>query len=148
MCMLNVTGRMDIDIGLVEDCRRLAKQCKMKDLIEELQHKCKQVYEFGKRLLLSSIYMHPGFKFQYLQTHFHCDVSFIFSSAWTWIDSFLFYLLCPRIEVSNKPGVCVKVLSLEAQNYQLQDEMAQLADCALPTELRVRNKNELCYSCY
>ncbi|XP_045911915.1 ankyrin repeat and BTB/POZ domain-containing protein 1 isoform X1 [Micropterus dolomieu] len=79
------TGRMDIDISLVEDSRRLAKQCKMADLIEELENKCKQVYEF----------------------------------------------------VFNKPGVCVKVLSLEPNSCQLQDEMAQLADCALPTELRV-----------
>lgn len=39
---------MDIDISLVEDCRRLAKQCKMADLMEELENKCKQVYEFGK----------------------------------------------------------------------------------------------------
>ncbi|XP_027877321.1 ankyrin repeat and BTB/POZ domain-containing protein 1 isoform X2 [Xiphophorus couchianus] len=79
------TGRMDIDISLVEDCRRLAKQCKMADLMEELENKCKQVYEF----------------------------------------------------VSNKPGTCVKVLSLEPRTCQLQEEMAQLADCALPTELRV-----------
>lgn len=40
---------MDIDISLVEDCTRLAKQCKMADLMEELENKCKQVYEFGKR---------------------------------------------------------------------------------------------------
>lgn len=79
------TGRMDIDISLVEDSRRLAKQCKMTDLIEELENKCKQVYEF----------------------------------------------------VSNKPGVCVKVLSLEPHTCQLQEDMAQLADCALPIELRV-----------
>lgn len=140
---------MDIDIGLVEDCRRLAKQCKMTDLIEELQNKCKQVYEFGKRLLLSSIYIHPGFKIQYLHIHFHSDIFFIcLSSDWQF-----FRFICPHMnkiffsfpltEVSNKPGVCVKVLSLEAQNYQLQDEMAQLADCALPTELRVRNENKV-----
>ncbi|XP_061591916.1 ankyrin repeat and BTB/POZ domain-containing protein 1 [Cololabis saira] len=79
------TGRMDIDISLVEDSRRLAKQCKMADLMEELENKCKQLYEF----------------------------------------------------VSNKPGICVKVLSLEPHTCQLQEEMAQLADCALPTELRV-----------
>lgn len=40
-------GRMDIDVSLVEDCRRLAKQCKMADVIEELENKCKHVYEFG-----------------------------------------------------------------------------------------------------
>lgn len=79
------TGRMDIDISLVEDCRRLAKQCKMEDLMEELENKCMQLYEF----------------------------------------------------VSNKPGICVKVLSLDPHSCQLQEEMAQLADCALPTELRV-----------
>lgn len=52
LCLFTVTGRMDIDISLVEDCRRLAKQCKMDDLIEELENKCKQVYEFGKTVLL------------------------------------------------------------------------------------------------
>lgn len=41
---------MDIDVSLVEDSRRLAKQCKMKDLIEELENKCKKVYEFGETL--------------------------------------------------------------------------------------------------
>lgn len=46
--ILNVAGRLDIDINLVEDSMRLAKQCKMTDLIEELENKCKQVYEFGK----------------------------------------------------------------------------------------------------
>ncbi|KAK1898288.1 Ankyrin repeat and BTB/POZ domain containing protein 1 [Dissostichus eleginoides] len=79
------TGRMDIDISLVEDCTRLAKQCKMEDFIEEMENKCKQLYEF----------------------------------------------------VFNKPGICVKVLSLEPHISQLQEEMAQLADCALPTDLRV-----------
>lgn len=39
---------MDIDISLVEDSRRLAKQCKMAELIEELENKCKQVFEFGE----------------------------------------------------------------------------------------------------
>lgn len=49
--MQNVAGQMDIDVTLVEDSRRLAKQCKMKDLIEELENKCKQVYQFGEALL-------------------------------------------------------------------------------------------------
>lgn len=53
---ISVSGRMDIDISLVEDSRRLAKQCKMADLIEELENKCKQVYEFGKAELLIYIY--------------------------------------------------------------------------------------------
>lgn len=48
---------MDIDVNLVEDCRRLAKQCKMADLIEELQNKCKQVYDFGKADLFSYTYV-------------------------------------------------------------------------------------------
>lgn len=52
-----VTGRMDIDVSLVEDCRRLAKQCKMADLIEELQNRCKQVYDFGKVVLFSYTYI-------------------------------------------------------------------------------------------
>lgn len=49
-------GRMDIDVSLVEDCRRLAKQCKMADLIEELENKCKHVYEFGKTVLLAHFF--------------------------------------------------------------------------------------------
>ncbi|KAL1270328.1 hypothetical protein QQF64_032617 [Cirrhinus molitorella] len=79
------TGRLDIDVNYVEDCKRLAKQCKISELIEELEVKCKQVYEF----------------------------------------------------VSNKPGTCVKVLTLDPHNFQLQDGMALLADSALPAELRV-----------
>lgn len=55
--MSNVSGRMDIDISLVEDSRRLAKQCKMADLIEELENKCKQVYEFGKKVLFKHMYI-------------------------------------------------------------------------------------------
>uniref|UniRef100_A0A672M9Y5 Ankyrin repeat and BTB/POZ domain-containing protein 1 n=1 Tax=Sinocyclocheilus grahami TaxID=75366 RepID=A0A672M9Y5_SINGR len=79
------TGRLDIDVNYVEDCKRLAKQCKISELIEELEVKCKQVYEF----------------------------------------------------VSNKPGTCVKVLTLDPHDFQLQDGMALLADSALPAELRV-----------
>lgn len=41
-------GRLDIDVNYVEDCKRLAKQCKIGELIEELEVKCKQVQEFGK----------------------------------------------------------------------------------------------------
>lgn len=51
-----------------------------------------------------------------------------------------FCLFVPHTLVSNKPGVCVKVLSLEPSSCRLQDDMAQLADCALPTELRVRKQ--------
>ncbi|XP_057212078.1 ankyrin repeat and BTB/POZ domain-containing protein 1 isoform X2 [Triplophysa rosa] len=79
------TGRLDIDVNYVEDCKRLAKQCKIGELIEELEVKCKQVYEF----------------------------------------------------VSSKPGTCVKVLTLDPHDFQLQDGMALLADSALPAELRV-----------
>lgn len=43
--------------------------------------------------------------------------------------------------VSNKPGVCVKVLSLESISCRLQEDMAQLADCAMPPVLRVREEN-------
>lgn len=42
------------------------------------------------------------------------------------------------VTVSNKPGVCVKVLSLKPRHCQLEEEMAQLADAALPAELVVR----------
>ncbi|MEE6502164.1 hypothetical protein FKM82_004427 [Ascaphus truei] len=80
------TGRMDIDVEHVEDCKRLAKQCRLQDLIEELEDKCKKVYEF----------------------------------------------------VSSKPGTCVKVLTVEPSgNCRLQEDLAILADCALPAELRV-----------
>ncbi|KAI2662049.1 Ankyrin repeat and BTB/POZ domain-containing protein 1 [Labeo rohita] len=65
------TGRLDIDVNYVEDCKRLAKQCKISELIEELE-----------------------------------------------------------------PGTCVKVLTLDPHNFQLQDGMALLADSALPAELR------------
>ena len=117
MCW-NVAGRMDIDISFVEDCRRLAKQCKMADLIEELQNKCKQVYEFGKTAHLVHIPL------------------FWTSPTW-WMFVCFFILLFPHTEVSNKPGVCVKVLSLEPRSCQLQEDMAQLAHCALPIQLRV-----------
>nr|XP_033782147.1 ankyrin repeat and BTB/POZ domain-containing protein 1 isoform X2 [Geotrypetes seraphini] len=79
-------GRLDIDVEHVEDCKRLAKQCRLQDLIEELEVKCKKVYEF----------------------------------------------------VSSKPGTWVKVLTIEPQgNCRLQEDLALLADCALPAELRV-----------
>ncbi|NP_001096209.1 ankyrin repeat and BTB/POZ domain-containing protein 1 [Xenopus tropicalis] len=80
------TGHMDIDVEHVEDCKRLAKQCRLQDLIDDLEEKCKKVYEF----------------------------------------------------VSSKPGTCVKVLSVEPSgNGHLQEDLAILADCALPAELRV-----------
>uniref|UniRef100_H3ATG5 Ankyrin repeat and BTB/POZ domain-containing protein 1 n=1 Tax=Latimeria chalumnae TaxID=7897 RepID=H3ATG5_LATCH len=80
------TGRLDIDVEYVEDCKRLAKQCQLHDLIEQLESKCKKVYEF----------------------------------------------------VSSKPGTCVKVLTVEPlDNCRLQDDLAHLADCAMPAELRV-----------
>lgn len=41
--------------------------------------------------------------------------------------------------VSNKPGTCVKVLTLDPHDWQLQDGMALLADSALPADLRVRH---------
>lgn len=42
------------------------------------------------------------------------------------------------VKVSNKPGVCVKVLSLKPRHCQLEEELAQLADAALHAELGVR----------
>ena len=62
----------------------------------------------------------------------------IFQIASVYQDTF--YDVCPGFffSVSNKPGICVKVLTVETQSCQLAEEMAQLADCALPTELRVR----------
>nr|XP_009667658.1 PREDICTED: ankyrin repeat and BTB/POZ domain-containing protein 1 [Struthio camelus australis] len=80
------TGRLDIDVEYVNDCKRLAKQCRLQDLIDDLETKCKKVYEF----------------------------------------------------VSSKPGTCVKVLTIEPTgNCRLQEDLALLADCALPAELRV-----------
>ncbi|KAI1234469.1 hypothetical protein IHE44_0003521 [Lamprotornis superbus] len=80
------TGRLDIDVEYVSDCKRLAKQCRLQDLIDDLETKCKKVYEF----------------------------------------------------VSSKPGTCVKVLTIEpTANCRLQEDLALLADCALPAELRV-----------
>lgn len=55
--MSNISGRMDIDMSLVEDSKRLAKQCKMADLIEELENECKQVYEFGKKVLFKHMHI-------------------------------------------------------------------------------------------
>lgn len=49
---------MDIDVTLVEDSRRLAKQCKMKDLIEELENKCKKVYQFGETFIFYHAHQH------------------------------------------------------------------------------------------
>lgn len=45
-----MTGRLDIDVEYVSDCKRLAKQCRLQDLIDDLETKCKKVYEFGKHL--------------------------------------------------------------------------------------------------
>lgn len=50
VCACLFAGRLDIDVNYVEDCKRLAKQCKISELIEELEVKCKQVYEFGEEL--------------------------------------------------------------------------------------------------
>ncbi|XP_061113727.1 ankyrin repeat and BTB/POZ domain-containing protein 1 isoform X2 [Conger conger] len=80
------TGRCDIEVSYVEDCKRLAKQCKIHELIDALETKTKQALTF----------------------------------------------------VTSKPGTCVKVLTLEPEsNRQVQEEMALLADCSLPAQLRV-----------
>lgn len=44
----SLAGRLDIDVEYVNDCKRLAKQCRLQDLIEDLEIKCKKVYEFGE----------------------------------------------------------------------------------------------------
>lgn len=136
---------MDIDVSLVEECRRLAKQCKMTDLIEELENKCKQVYEFGKIVLMINnhipklIFFTNWSPLSFFSTVVCQNVFFLELGLTFFLHVFLFlfsYFL--HTEVSNKPGICVKVLSLEPHSCRLQEEMAQLADCALPTELRVR----------
>lgn len=119
---------MNIDINLVEDCRRLAKQCKMNALIEELQNKCKQVYEFGEKLRLPAL----------CAQLYHFSVSRHYSPPPPSAHIVSRVLISPPL-VSNKPGVCVKVLSLESNSSRLQEDMAQLADCAIPPDLRVRS---------
>lgn len=47
-------------------------------------------------------------------------------------------VLSDDAKVSNKPGVCVKVLSLKPHHCPLEEEFAQIADAALPAELGVR----------
>ncbi|KAM9093967.1 ankyrin repeat and BTB/POZ domain-containing protein 1 [Sarcophilus harrisii] len=81
------TGRLDIDVEHVSDCKRLAKQCQLQELITGLETKCKKAYEF----------------------------------------------------VASKPGTCVKVLTIEPPpaDCRLREDLALLADCALPPELRV-----------
>ncbi|XP_072454431.1 ankyrin repeat and BTB/POZ domain-containing protein 1 isoform X2 [Notamacropus eugenii] len=81
------TGRLDIDVEYVSDCKRLAKQCQLQELITSLETKCKKAYEF----------------------------------------------------VASKPGTCVKVLTIEPPpaDCRLREDLALLADCALPPELRV-----------
>lgn len=41
--------------------------------------------------------------------------------------------------MASKPGTCVKVLAIEPQatDPRLREDLALLADCALPPELRV-----------
>lgn len=43
---------------------------------------------------------------------------------------------------ASKPGVCMKVLTIEPPqaDLQLREDLALLADCALPPELRVRSR--------
>ncbi|NP_001398403.1 ankyrin repeat and BTB/POZ domain-containing protein 1 isoform 3 [Mus musculus] len=80
------TGRLDIGVEHVSDCERLAKQCQLWDLLDDLEAKCEKVSEF----------------------------------------------------VASKPGTCVKVLTIEPPpaDPRLRADMALLADCALPSELR------------
>ena len=42
--------------------------------------------------------------------------------------------------MASKPGMCMKVLTIEPPqaDCQLREDLALLADCALPSELRVR----------
>lgn len=40
-------GRLDIGVEHVSDCERLAKQCQLWDLLEDLEAKCEKVSEFG-----------------------------------------------------------------------------------------------------
>ncbi|XP_042529195.1 ankyrin repeat and BTB/POZ domain-containing protein 1 isoform X2 [Dipodomys spectabilis] len=80
------TGRLDVGVEHVGDCERLAKQCQLWDLLDDLEAKCEKVSEF----------------------------------------------------VASKPGTCVKVLTIEPPptHPRLREDMALLAHCALPPELR------------
>ncbi|ELK30592.1 Ankyrin repeat and BTB/POZ domain-containing protein 1 [Myotis davidii] len=80
------TGGLDVGVEHISDCERLAKQCQLLDLLNDLEAKCKEVSEF----------------------------------------------------VASKPGTHVKVLSMRppAEDPRLREDLALLADCALPPELR------------
>lgn len=40
-------GHLDISVEHISDCERLAKQCQLPDLLNDLEAKCKEVSEFG-----------------------------------------------------------------------------------------------------
>ena len=46
------TGRMETHIDNIDDCKRLAKQCKMTRLLEEIDTKYKKQLSFGKHKIL------------------------------------------------------------------------------------------------
>ncbi|XP_012887777.1 PREDICTED: ankyrin repeat and BTB/POZ domain-containing protein 1 isoform X2 [Dipodomys ordii] len=91
------TGRLDVGVEHVGDCERLAKQCQLWDLLDDLEAKCEKVSEF----------------------------------------------------VASKPGTCVKVLTIEPPptHPRLREDMALLANCALPPELRQGDLGELPFPC-
>lgn len=109
-------GRLDIGVEHVSDCERLAKQCQLWDLLSDLEAKCEKVSEFGgfrvwgpQGLGVGSSTAGPAPAAATLST------------------------------VASKPGTCVKVLTIEPPpaDPRLREDLALLADCALPPELRV-----------
>lgn len=109
-------GRLDIGVEHVSDCERLAKQCQLWDLLEDLEAKCEKVSEFGVyRVSVQGLGLQP--------------VALVKLSK---------SLLSSPL-VASKPGTCVKVLTIEPPpaDPRLREDLALLADCALPPELRV-----------
>lgn len=100
----------------VSDCERLAKQCQLWDLLDDLEAKCEKVSEFGVyRVSVQGLRLQPAALLQLSKS------------------------LLSSPPVASKPGTCVKVLTIEPPpaDPRLRADMALLADCALPPELRV-----------
>lgn len=47
-------GGLDVGVEHIIDCERLAKQCQLLDLLNDLEAKCKEVSEFGTSRLWGS----------------------------------------------------------------------------------------------
>lgn len=100
----------------VSDCERLAKQCQLWDLLDDLEAKCEKVSEFGAyKVSVQSLGLQAAALVQMSKSPLS------------------------SLPVASKPGTCVKVLTIEPPpaDPRLREDMALLAGCALPPELRV-----------